>query len=192
MDKNNNSLTPDTLTGMDALCRNSIELIQHSRKIAARQLNLVQLMTYYALGRWIVEEQQYGEHRAGYGRKVIKTLSDKLNAEFGKGFSVDTLENARKFYLCYQDRISETVFRKFTEEKSEAVFRISDGQVPFTLSWSHYLQLMRIKNPDERRFYEIEATKSAWSLRTLQRQYNSSLCSRRVKNASPTMKRISM
>ena len=178
MDKNNNSLTPDTLTGMDALCRNSIQLIQHSRKIAARQLNLVQLMTYYALGRWIVEEQQYGEHRAGYGRKVIKTLSDKLNAEFGKGFSVDTLENARKFYLCYQDRISETVFRKFTEEKSEAVFRISDGQVPFTLSWSHYLQLMRIKNPDERRFYEIEATKSAWSLRTLQRQYNSSLYER--------------
>ena len=50
--------------------------------------------------------------------------------------------------------------------------------IPFTLSWSHYLQLMRIKNLDERRFYEIEATKSTWSLRTLQRQYNSSLYER--------------
>ena len=119
-------------------------------------------MTYYALGRWIVEEQQAGEHRAGYGKKVIETLSNRLNAEFGKGFSADTLENARKFYLCYQNRISEAVFRKFTEEKSEAEFRISDEPAPFTLSWSHYLQLMRIKNPDERRFYEIEATKSAW------------------------------
>lgn len=79
--------------------RNSIALIQYARRIAASQINLVQLMTYYALGRWIVEEQQSGEHRAGYGKKVIQTLSNKLNAEFGKGFSVDTLENARKFYL---------------------------------------------------------------------------------------------
>ena len=125
MDKENR-LTPAALTGMDALCRNSIELIQYARKIATRQINLVQLMTYYALGRWIVEEQQHGEHRAGYGKRVIQTLSNRLNAEFGKGFSVDTLENARKFYLCYQDRISETVFRNFTEEKSEAVFRVSD------------------------------------------------------------------
>ena len=119
MDKNNNSFTPAALNGMDVLCRNSIELIQYARKIAARQINLVQLMTYYAIGRWIVEEQQHGEHRAGYGKKVIQTLSDRLNAEFGKGFSVDTLENTRKFYLCYQDRISETMFRKSTEEKSE-------------------------------------------------------------------------
>ena len=182
MDKKNSSLTPDNpstrLIGMDALCRNSIELILYTRKIAARQINLIQLMTYYALGRWIVEEQQAGEHRAGYGKKVIETLSNRLNAEFGKGFSADTLENARKFYLCYQNRISEAVFRKFTEEKSEAEFRISDEPAPFTLPWSHYLQLMRIKNPDEHRFYEIEATKSAWSLRTLQRQYNSSLYER--------------
>ncbi len=64
------------------------------------------------------------------------------------------------------------------EQKSDTLFRISDESLPFTLSWSHYLQLMRIKNPEERRFYEIEATKSAWSLRTLQRQYNSSLCER--------------
>lgn len=135
-------------------------------------------MTYYALGYWIVEEQQSGKGRAGYGKKVIQTLSDALNTEFGKGFSVDTLENARKFYLSYQDRISEALFRKFVEGKSDTLFRISDESAPFTLSWSHYLQLMRIKNPDERSFYEIEATKSAWSLRTLQRQYNSSLYER--------------
>lgn len=178
----NNSLipkTPDTLAvNLNALCRNSIELIQHARKIAVNQVNLVQLMTYYALGYWIVEEQQSGKDRAGYGKKVIQTLSDALNTEFGKGFSVDTLENARKFYLSYQDRISEALFRKFVEGKSDTLFRISDESAPFTLSWSHYLQLMRIKNPDERSFYEIEATKSAWSLRTLQRQYNSSLYER--------------
>ena len=182
MDNKNNSLEASNFAAasasMDVLCHNSIELIQYARKIAVNQVNIVQLMTYYALGRWIVEEQQAGEHRAGYGKRVIQTLSNRLNAEFGRGFSVDTLENTRKFYLCYQNRISETLFRKFTEKKSEAVFRILDEPLPFTLSWSHYLQLMRIKNEDERRFYEIEATESAWSLRTLQRQYNSSLYER--------------
>lgn len=171
--------SPDlTVDKMDTLCRNSIELIRYARKYASNQINYTQLMTYYGLGYWIVEEQQSGEQRAGYGKKVIQTLSDALNAEFGKGFSVDTLENARKFYLNYQGRISETLFRKFIKEKSETLFRISGEDVPFTLSWSHYLQLMRIRNLDERRFYEIEATKSAWSLRTLQRQYNSSLYER--------------
>ena len=182
MDNKNNNLEASNFASasasMDVLCHNSIELIQYARKIAVNQVNIVQLMTYYALGRWIVEEQQAGEHRAGYGKRVIQTLSNRLNAEFGRGFSVDTLENTRKFYLCYQNRISETLFRKFTEKKSEAVFRILDEPLPFTLSWSHYLQLMRIKNEDERRFYEIEATESAWSLRTLQRQYNSSLYER--------------
>ena len=163
---------------MDILYQNSIELIRYARKHVSNQVNHTQLMTYYGLGYWIVEEQQSGEHRAGYGKKVIQTLSDALNAEFGKGFSVDTLENARKFYLNYQGRISETLFRKFMKEKSDTLFRISGEDVPFTLSWSHYLQLMRIKNLDDRRFYEIEATKSTWSLRTLQRQYNSSLYER--------------
>ena len=168
-----------TVDKMDTLCRNSIELIRYARKYASNQINYTQLMTYYGLGYWIVEEQQSGEQRAGYGKKVIQTLSDALNAEFGKGFSVDTLENARKFYLNYQGRISGTLFRKFIKEKSDTLFRISGEDVPFTLSWSHYLQLMRIRNLDERRFYEIEATKSAWSLRTLQRQYyNSSLYER--------------
>lgn len=72
------------------------------------------------------------------------------------------MENARKFFLIYQDRISETVFRKFAVEKSETVFSIFEKELPFTLPWSHYLQLMRIKDENERKFYEIEATNEAW------------------------------
>ena len=160
------------------LCRNSIELVEYARSIAARQINLVQLMTFYAIGRWIVEVEQQGESRAKYGRQIIKNLSEVMNTQFGRGFSVDTLENARKFYLTYQDRISETVFRKFAVEKSETVFRLFEETLPFTLPWSHYLLLMRIKDENERKFYEIEATQSGWSIRTLQRQYNSSLYER--------------
>ncbi len=165
-------------TDMSKLCRDSIELIQYARKIAAKQVNIVQLMSYYSIGRWIVEEQQHGENRAQYGKKIVQNLSDTLNKEFGRGFSVDTLENARKFYLSYQERISEAVFRKFVIEKSETSLRIFDEESPFKVSWSHYLQLMRIKNDDERSFYEIESANSNWSIRTLQRQYNSSLYER--------------
>nr|WP_300837047.1 PDDEXK nuclease domain-containing protein [uncultured Acetatifactor sp.] len=175
-----NELIPEDSVNLpiNDLCRNSIELVEYTRGIAARQINLVQLMTFYAIGRWIVEVEQQGESRAKYGRQIIKNLSEAMNKQFGRGFSVDTLENARKFYQTYQDRISETVFRKFAVEKSETVFRLFEETLPFTLPWSHYLLLMRIKNENERKFYEIEATQSGWSIRTLQRQYNSSLYER--------------
>lgn len=168
----------DLDTPLNELCQNSIELVEYARHMSARQINLVQLMTFYSIGRWIVEVQQQGESRAKYGKQVIKRLSEALTMQFGRGFSVDTLENARKFYLTYLNRISETLFRKFAIEKTETVFLFLEEEIPFTLSWSHYLQLMRIKNENERNFYEIEATQGAWSIRTLQRQYNSSLYER--------------
>ena len=122
--------------------------------------------------------EEKGKSRAKYGRHVLKSLSYALTEEFGKGFSATNLEYARKFYLTYADRIPQTVFRKFAVEKSETVFRISEDNAPFLVSWSHYIILMRIENEDERSFYEIEAAKSGWSVRTLQRQYGSSLYER--------------
>ena len=87
---------------------------------------------------------------ASYGAETIQKLSEKLTEEFGRGFSVDTLENVRRFYILYRDRISETVFRKFAVEKTETLIRILEDERPFTLSWSHYLQLIRIKDENER------------------------------------------
>ncbi len=100
-----------------------------------------------------------------------------MNKEFGRGFSVDNLENMRKFYLTYS--ISETVSRKSVKEKSETVSRkIKD--IDFQLSWSHYLFLIKIDNSEERKFYEIEAINNGWSLRELQRQFDSALFERLV------------
>jgi predicted nuclease of restriction endonuclease-like (RecB) superfamily len=90
----------------------------------------------------------------------LKELSKQLNEKFGKGFSVENLDKMRFFYKTYSNSISSTPLTKFT------------------LSWSHYLILMRIKNADERSFYEIEATANHWSLRNLERQMNSSLFER--------------
>ena len=78
---------------------------------------MVQLMTFYSLGRWIVEVEQQGESRAKYGKQVIQKLSEELTQQFGKGFSGETLKNARKFYLIYANRISETVFSFFENKR---------------------------------------------------------------------------
>lgn len=157
---------------------NTSELIEFARASVVQQVNLVQLMTYYSIGKWIVDVQQGGNNRAQYGKGVIKKLAEHLTEKFGRGFSKTNLENARKFYLTFQDRIPQTVFRQFAIEKTQTVFRLLDEDKPFLLSWSHYQVLMRIANPDERKFYEIEASKAFWNVRTLQRQYNSSLYER--------------
>ena len=85
MDKKKSITVSDI--NIESLCKNSIELIQYARQIAAKQVNLVQLMTYYSIGRWIVEEQQQGQSRAQYGKQVIKKLSEALTEQFGRGFS---------------------------------------------------------------------------------------------------------
>ena len=109
---------------LEKMCVDSIELVKYARNSAAKSVNFIQTLTYYCIGKWIVEEQQKGEKRAKYGKQVLKQLSDRMNAEFGKGFSVDTLENMRKFYLVYQNRISDNLYRKFAIEKSEKASRI--------------------------------------------------------------------
>lgn len=160
------------------LYSNSIELIKYARKAVSSYINIVEIMTYYTLGKWIVEEQQFGNERAIYGGKIIKQLSAVLTDEFGKGFSKSNLENARKFYLTYKNRVDDSLFHKFAIEKTQTVFGQLQTERPFKVTWSHYLQLMRISNEDERNFYEIESYKDMWSVRTLQRQYNSSLYER--------------
>lgn len=173
-DKESNILIDDNIA---AICREAISIVKYARAFVIKNINTIQLVTYYIIGKWIVEEQQKGEKRAEYGKKVLETLSNALNKEFGKGFSVATLENYRKFYIMYKDRIPEPVVREFIELKTEPVVR-ELSNVNFLLDWSHYLILMRIENEQERSFYEIESKKANWSKRELQRQYNSSLYER--------------
>ena len=94
-------------------------------------------------------------------RRIITPCIEgrKLNAGFGKGFSVDTLENMRKFYVIYQNRISEKFYRNFALEKSDKVSRILEEEHSFQLSWSYYVKLMRVENEMERQFYELESVK---------------------------------
>lgn len=127
--------------------------------------------TYFEIGKLIVEDEQEGNDKADYGKMTLNHLSEKLLKEFGKGFSVDNLENMRRFYLTYSKKI------KF--EKSETLSRISETY-NFQLSWSHYLKLIRIDNEEERDFYELESIENNWSLRELRRQCDCALYQRLV------------
>ena len=136
------------------------DLLHKARQDIISNVNYTMTKTYFLIGKRIVEEEQDGNRRAEYGKKLMKTLSEKLTKEFGRGFSQRNLEQMRTFYLRYS--ISQTV------------------SAEFKLSWSHYLILMRIEDIDARNFYEIEAFKNNWSLRELKRQVNSSLYERLV------------
>jgi predicted nuclease of restriction endonuclease-like (RecB) superfamily len=134
------------------------KLLVEARSSVVQTINKTMVHTYFEIGRMIVEEEQNGNIRAEYGKQVLVELSRKLTDEFGKGFSRRNLEQMRQFYLTYS--------------KTQTV------SAEFNLSWSHYLKLMRIDNENERKFYEIEALENNWSLRELQRQYDSSLYER--------------
>ena len=162
-------------------------LVTEARKKVASVANTAQVYTYYEIGRYIIEDEQGGKLRAEYGKGVLKRVSERLTERLGKGWSVDTLENARNFYNIYAK--SEPVVRKSDAPigKSEPVARILEITENrnlwslnhrFTLPWSHYQILTHVKDSDARSFYEIEAFKQQWSKRQLQRQIGSGLYER--------------
>jgi len=169
------------------LFKNIKALVDQSRQELYAIANVTLTETYFHIGRSIIEYEQQGSNRAGYAKETLINLSGKLTPVLGKGFSVDNLENMRKFYVVYKDdyvkhisknQKSETVSRKsFPNQKSGSVSR-KLSLSPFRLSWSHYILLSNIENSIERKFYEIDSIAENWSLRELKRQYESSLFER--------------
>ena len=109
------------------------QLIAEAKKRTISAVNTAMVYTYYEIGRMIVDDEQQGEERAQYGKAVLKELSIRLTNKFGKGFSVENLDRMRYFYKTYSKTNSSTLLTNSY----------------FTLSWSHYLKLMRIDNPEE-------------------------------------------
>ena len=162
-------------------------LIEHARSFVVNSVNVIEVKTRFEVGRYIYEDQQQGE-RAEYGKRVLENLSDKLIDKFGNDWSYDTLIRCRKFYTKYNcTGIVATALPQFpfnsqsaeNEDSGNCGNTVATFQMPrFTLSWSHYLVLMRIDDAEARSFYEIEATQQNWSVRQLRRQVGSSLYER--------------
>lgn len=126
------------------------QIIINGRNIAYGAVNRALLLTYWNIGRRIIEVEQDGKQRADYGKQLIKVLSDVLTKEFGKGFSERNLADFRKFYHFFPDeQILQTRLQNLT--------------------WSHFRNLLRVPDENARLWYMNESAKEGWSSRTLDR-----------------------
>ena len=124
------------------------ETLLLSRNQAYSAVNFAMVQAYWQIGRIIVEHEQNGNVRAYYGKAVLQELSSRLTKDFGKGFSVRTLQQMKKFYVTFPNT----------------------NALRSQLTWTHYRLLLSVENEQARQWYMDEAIASAWSSRQLERQ----------------------
>lgn len=181
------------------------DILESARAAVARSVNTTQVVTNWLIGREIVEEEQAGEERAGYGEGLIKMLAEQLKHDFGAGYSVASLKGMRQFYrefpgLIDVDSIGYALRSQSSDRRTDGQRRLpaadsagnvasaigyaarsqswQPGRLNPCLSWTHYRALIRVESPEARSFYEIEAVQNNWSARELERQINSLLYER--------------
>ncbi|MFC0323168.1 YhcG family protein [Gallibacterium melopsittaci] len=138
----NKQLTQDKLISTIA------QIIEQARSHVRQTVNSAMVQSYWEIGRLLVEDEQNGQYRAEYGKAVLKNVSERLTAMYGKGFDVRNLRNMRAFYLTFPIR----------------------NALRTELSWTHYRSLIRIENPQAREWYLKETIENNWSSRALDRQ----------------------
>jgi len=173
----------------DRLIAGISELLEQARRATARAVNSVLTATYWDIGRRIVEFEQGGQGRAGYGEATLKRLAADLAPRLGRGFSWRNLFNMRAFYLGWEVgpgapgrwtarvRAAEAPPGEILQTPS-AISPAPVKATAFPLSWSHYVRLLAVDSPGARAFYEDEAVRGGWSFRQLDRQINSQLYER--------------
>ena len=129
------------------------ETLEKGRGRLVSAVNAVMVQTYWEIGQHIVEYEQKGNEKAEYGSNMLKQLSRDLTDRYGKGFSWSNTYRMRQLYLTYP------TFATLSQK----------------LSWSHYVELLKIDDPLERSFYEKEAINENWGVRELKRQMKSML-----------------
>ena len=132
------------------------DIIASARQDAVRSVDFSRVQMYWNIGKRILETEQGGKDRAGYGSYLLKNLAKRLEPEYGSGFSIRQLEMCRQFYRTYP--IANTVCSQ--------------------LNWSQYKLLISIQDEQKREYYQLEAVNNAWTKRELERQINSQLYER--------------
>jgi predicted nuclease of restriction endonuclease-like (RecB) superfamily len=168
------------LAGYGGLLADIARVIEDARRLAARSVNAVMTTTYWLVGQRIVEQEQRGAPRAGYGEQLLKRLARDLSKRFGRGFSERNLEQMRGFYLAWPIRQTASArsllplgaSRRDISQTASA--KSLDASLPrFQLPWSHYVRLLSVRNIHARSFYETEALRGGWTNRQLDRQIQS-------------------
>ena len=172
--------TGKTSTAVEQVYQRVLAILTEARSRVARTVNSEMVRAYWLVGREIVEEEQSGRARAGYGEELIDRLSARLRGELGAGFTPTNLKYMRIFYVTYPELLSAA------PQIGHAARDESEGPVPSRLnpdlSWTHYRLLSKVESPEARSFYEIEAARNRWSSRELDRQINSLLFERLAKS----------
>ena len=171
-------------------------LLDSARAQSARSVNAILTVTYWLIGRRVIEFEQSGKKRAEYGEQILEQLADDLTEKYGRGFGKSNLFLMRSFYLRYENifrtlsgklllpahetrNIFQTVSRKLpVAQSSERESVVQALAARFILSWSHYARLLSIESDEARTFYEAEALRGGWTVRQLDRQIATSFYER--------------
>lgn len=154
MEKKNNIIPDSFVTDVRAI-------IDKGRQHAFAAAGQIAILTYWNIGRRIVEEEQQGNERADYGKNLIPALADRLTAEYGSGYGKRNLAYYRKFYLEFDD------------------LEILHTRVQ-NLTWSHIRRLLSVSNPEARDWYLKTAADDMWSVKTLDRNISTQYYERRL------------
>ena len=179
------------IKGYSTILSDVAGLLESARRVSVRATNAIMTATYWEIGRRIVEYEQEGMDKAEYGKKIIERLSFDLTKRFGRGFSKRNVEQMRLFYVYWpiaqtlsaqsgksltlsdeSGNISKVQTLSGKLQTVDAKFTLKDIANRFPLPWSHYVNLLSVKNPEARAFYETEALRGGWSVRQLERQIN--------------------
>jgi predicted nuclease of restriction endonuclease-like (RecB) superfamily len=175
---------------MDLILNDIRQLITQARQQVQRHINTTMVHTYWSIGKRIFEDEQEGEKRAKYATELLRDLSKALTKEFGEGFSSTNLKLMRQFFLTYpilrppSAKLKNTAIGQTASDELEnnSIGQTASDQLRVfphpRISWSHYVFLMRLKDLNERAFYEIETAENMWNLKELKRQFNSALYQR--------------
>lgn len=144
-------------------------IIETAQKVAYSAVDLTLVHRNWLLGKRIADEELNGESRAEYGAEVIKKLSKDLNAQYGRGYTKTNLYNFYSFYKMYPE-----------------IFHSESGKSNVKLSWTHYRVLLQVKDEIAREWYENEALRETWSVKTLQRNISSQYYYRILKTQDKT------
>ncbi|KAI9134017.1 YhcG family protein [Acaryochloris sp. CCMEE 5410] len=176
----------------DSLYQRIRDILNVAQIGVSRTVNTAHVVSYWLIGREIVEQEQKGQQRAEYGESLLKDLSRRLTKDVGKGFSLSNLKYIRQFYLGFPDLLTATSISHAVRDQSLSSDQFTTlsqsqpnwqpGQLHPNLSWTHYRTLLRVENLNARAFYEIEVLKNNWSARELERQISSLLFERLAKS----------
>ena len=145
------------------------QIVLSARQQAYSAINFSQVCANWLIGQRIVEQEQAGQNRAEFGKRLIKLVAQELTNEFGKGYSETNIKSFRKFYIEFQDTIiRQALPAQFKDNSPLNEIKIQQT-LPAILSWSHYERLMRVVNRKARDWYMKEAATQMWSYRTLDR-----------------------